>query len=282
MRSGLENQRIWRVARGRQVELGRQAVIMGILNVTPDSFSDGGRYETVDAAVRRATTLVADGATIVDVGGESTRPGAEPVSALEEQRRVLPVIEALAASGTILSIDTYRSETAVAALVAGAHIVNDVWGAQRDQTIARVAAETGAGLCLMHNGRERETLDDPLADQIAFLGRSLGIARDAGVGDEAIVLDPGFGFGKDAATNLALMRRFAELAGRFDHPLLVGTSRKRFLRAAVGDAGNVDVATAASSVLLRERGAAIFRVHDVAATRDALRVADAMLAVAAE
>jgi dihydropteroate synthase len=270
----------WRLAHGRTLEIGPRGILMGILNVTPDSFSDGGRFVAVEAAVSHARRLRDEGAAIVDVGGESTRPGADPVSETEEQRRVLPVVEALADAGIVLSVDTYRASTARLAVRAGAHIVNDVWGAQRDPDIAAVAAETGAGLCLMHNARDREPLADPVEDQLAFLGRSVAIAREAGVADEAIVLDPGFGFGKGAAVNLALAARLAEVAARLDFPLLVGTSRKRFVRAAVGEEGDLDAGTAATTVILRERGASIFRVHDVAANRDALAVADAVLRAA--
>lgn len=252
---------------------------MGILNVTPDSFSDGGRYSSVEAAVDAALAMVEEGATIIDVGGESTRPGASPVDEGEEQRRVLPVVERLAQrSDCLISVDTYRASTARRALEVGAHIVNDVWGAQREPDIAAVAAEFGAGLCLMHTSREREVLDDVIEDQRLFLGRSIEIARRAGVEDAAIVLDPGFGFGKDATTNFRLLSRSGELAS-LGFPLLAGTSRKRFVRAGLrNELAEQDVATAATSVILRERGAAIFRVHDVAANRAALSICDAMLA----
>jgi dihydropteroate synthase len=268
---------IWQVGHGRSVELGGSACIMGILNATPDSFSDGGRYASVEAAVAESLKMVAEGATFVDIGGESTRPGATPVDAAEEQRRILPVIEELARrSDCLISVDTYRSETARLAIEAGAHIVNDVWGAQKDPAIARVAAETGSGLCMMHTGRERETLPDVIEDQFLFLRHSLEIARAAGVPDAAIVLDPGFGFAKDGPENMILMARFAELM-RLGFPLLVGTSRKRFVRGAIGrEDPEPDIASAATSVLLRERGADIFRVHNVPANRDALMIADAM------
>lgn len=269
----------WEVGHGRRIELGWSSCIMGILNVTPDSFSDGGRYADVEAAVEAALRMTEEGAAIIDVGGESTRPGARPVDPSQEQRRILPVIEALVArSDCLVSVDTYRAETARLAVEAGAHIVNDVWGAQKDRGIAAVAAETGAGLCLMHTGRDRPKRADVVEDQHAFLRESLRIAADAGVRREAIVLDPGFGFAKDGPENLQLLARLDELMV-FGFPLLVGTSRKRFLRAAMGrDDADADVATAATSALLRERGADVFRVHDVAANRDALAVADAMLA----
>lgn len=267
----------WRLAHGRSLEVGPRGVLMGILNVTPDSFSDGGRFkDDPNAAVDAALRMVEEGASIIDVGGESTRPGAASVDAAEEQRRALPVIERLVArSNCVVSVDTYRAETARLAVSAGAHIVNDVWGAQKDGGIAAVAAETGAGLCLLHTGRERDTLPDVVADQVLFLRRSLELARNAGVPEDSIVLDPGFGFGKDGAQNLELIRRFDEL-GAFRFPLLVGTSRKRFLRGIIGR-NEADIATAATTALLRVKGAAIFRVHDVAANRDALAVADAAL-----
>lgn len=269
----------WRLAHGRHLDLGARAAVMGVLNVTPDSFSDGGRFEGVERALAQALRMRAEGAAIVDVGGESTRPEAEPVDAAEERRRVLPVVEAIAAASDVLiSVDTYREETARLALAAGAHVVNDVWGLQREPAIARLAAETGAGLVIMHTGRGREKLRDVVADQFAFLNRSLEIAAQAGVGRDGIVLDPGFGFAKEVDENLDLMARFGELAA-FGLPLLAGTSRKRFVGAVTGrDAAARDAGTAATSVILRLKGADLFRVHDVAINVDALAVADAMLA----
>ena len=271
--------RIWPLAHGRTLQLGGEAVIMGILNVTPDSFSDGGRFVELERAVSQGRRMVAEGASIIDIGGESTRPGSAAVSAEEEQARVLPVVEALAADGTIVSVDTYRAETARLAVEAGAHIVNDVWGLQKEPDIAAVAAGTGAGIVAMHTGRGRPKLADPIADQKAFLERSLAIAREAGMRPESVVLDPGFGFAKETAEeNLDLMARFAELHS-LGHPLLVGTSRKRFVGTVTGrDASARDAGTAASSVVLRLQGAAVFRVHDVGINRDALRFADAMIA----
>ncbi|RFC65380.1 dihydropteroate synthase [Fulvimarina endophytica] len=267
----------WQVGHGRHIDLGQRACIMGILNATPDSFSDGGRYASVEAAVAESLRMVEEGATIIDIGGESTRPGAVPVDAAEEQRRILPVIEELSQrSDCIISVDTYRAETARLAIEAGAHIVNDVWGAQKDPEIAKVAAETGSGLCLMHTGREREKLPDVIEDQFHFLRRSLEIAEEAGVAREAIVLDPGFGFEKDGPENLVLLARFDEVLA-LGYPVLVGTSRKRFVRTdPEGRLPNPDHTTAATSALLRERGADIFRVHDVGINRDALFIADAM------
>jgi dihydropteroate synthase len=222
--------------------------------------------------------MAAEGADIIDVGGESTRPGATPVSAKEEQARILPVIEALAAEGFVISVDTYRAETARLAVAAGAHIVNDVHGLQREPDIAHLAAETSAGLVIMHTGRDRQRLPDVIADEFLFLEKSLEIARQAGVDEAQIVLDPGFGFAKHSEENLQLMARFGELQA-LGFPLLVGTSRKRLLTDVEGgDKKARDAGTAATSVILRLKGAAIFRVHNIPANKDALAFADAMLA----
>jgi dihydropteroate synthase len=272
---------LWQLAHGRSLQLGLRANIMGVLNVTPDSFSDGGAHTNVATAVAHAHLMIGKGADIIDVGGESTKPNALAVSALEEQRRIMPIIEALAASSSILiSVDTYRAETARLAVSAGAHIVNDVWGLQREPGIAKVAGDTGAGLCIMHTGRDRNRLEDPIADQLHFLRRSLEIAAKAGITDDHIVLDPGFGFAKETLEdNVQLLNRFRELV-QLGYPLLVGTSRKRFLGTITGrDAGERDVATAATSAILRLAGADIFRVHNVAFNRDALSVSDAMLSL---
>lgn len=272
----------WHVGHGRSLDLASSS-IMAIVNVTPDSFSDGGHFQAVDKAVSHALACVAEGAQIIDIGGESTKPGAEPVSAAEEQSRVLPVIEALRdRTEALISVDTYRADTARLAIGAGAHIVNDVFGLQREPDIAALAVETGAGLCIMHTGRDRQKLPGIIEDQIFFLDRSLAIADAAGVDRRHIVLDPGFGFAKDADENMELMARFDELQ-LFGLPLLAGTSRKRFLGNLTGrEAADRDAATAATSALLRMQGAAIFRVHNVAINRDALAVADAMLAARAK
>ncbi len=272
--------RRWQLAHGRHLDLGGKAVVVGIVNVTPDSFSDGGLFEAPERAVAQARRMVEEGALVVDVGGESTRPGAAPVSAEEEQARILPVIEALAGpGGPLISVDTYRAETARLAVAAGAHIVNDVWGLQREPGIAGVAAQTGAGLIIMHTGRGRERLADVIADQFAFLEKSLEIARQHGVGDDQIVLDAGFGFAKETAEeNLDLMARFGEL-NALGFPLMAGTPRKRFIGTVTGrDPADRAAGTAATSVILRLKGAHLFRVHDVAINVDALAVADAMLA----
>ena len=269
----------WQLAHGRMLELGAEAKLMGVLNVTPDSFSDGGHYLKPEDALKRAAQMIADGVDIIDVGGESTRPGAQEVDAQEEQRRVLPVVSALSKRGDVLiSVDTYRTETARLAIEAGAHIVNDVWGLQKERAIADVAAQTGAGLIVMHTGRDRLKLDNVIEDQFHFLSRSLDIADQAGVSRKQIVLDPGFGFAKETTEeNLELMAGFRQLL-KLGQPFLIGTSRKRFIGAITGrEAAGRDAGTAATSVIMRLQGADIFRVHDVAMNRDALRFADEML-----
>ncbi|ATN34651.1 dihydropteroate synthase [Rhizobium sp. ACO-34A] len=275
-----ENVTHWHLAHERKLLLGEKGRLMAIVNVTPDSFSDGGRHFSVEKAVEHALSCLAEGADILDIGGESTRPGGDPVSVAEEQDRVVPVIERLAKeTDALISIDTYRADTARAAVAAGAHIVNDVFGLQREPDIAEVAAKTGAGLCIMHTGRDRQKLADVVADQFAFLERSLEIAAAAGVAREAITLDPGFGFAKETAEeNFELMARLEEVSA-LGYPLLIGTSRKRFLGTATGrEPADRDAATAATTALLRLKGASVFRVHNVAINRDALLVADAMMA----
>jgi dihydropteroate synthase len=266
---------------------------MGVVNVTPDSFSDGGLFLDAGAAVAHAQRLVAEGADIVDVGGESTRPGAEPVSAEEELRRVLPVVEGIVAGGTPVqvSIDTSKASVARAALDAGASLVNDVSALRADPEMAGLVADSGCECCLMHMLGEPRTMQtdprygDVVDDVRAFLRERLEFAVGEGVREERIMLDPGIGFGKTVAHNLALLRRLDELAS-LGRPVLVGSSRKSFLgriiAGAAGESEPVDPArrlpgTIATSVLALERGASVFRVHDVAPVRDALAVAAATL-----
>ncbi len=270
----------WQAAHGRSLKLDGRGRIMAIVNATPDSFSDGGRYLAVDAAFSHALTCVEEGADIIDIGGESTRPGAASVTEAEEQDRVLPIIEKLRRETDVLiSVDTYRASTARLAISAGAHVVNDVFGLQKDPDMAGVVAAARAGVCIMHTGRDRQKLADVIEDQFEFLNRSLVIAEEAGIERDALVLDPGFGFAKDESENVALMARFSELAA-FGLPVLAGTSRKRFIGSLTGRdvAEERDIGTAATTAILRLAGASIFRVHNVAATRDALAIADAVLA----
>ncbi len=269
----------WQIAHGRHLRLGPKGHLMAVINVTPDSFSDGGLHHSTDLALHHARRCIDEGAAIIDIGGESTKPNAVPVEAAQEQDRVLPVIEALVSqSGVIVSIDTYRAATARLAIEAGAHVINDVSGLRGDPEMANVAAETNAGLCIMHTGRGRQKQPDVIADQLDFLTQSVAIALEAGVDRTRIILDPGFGFAKETAEeNYELMARFEQLHV-LGLPLLAGTSRKRFLGAPTGrPAEERGAATAATTAVLRTMGAALFRVHDVAINRDALLVIDAML-----
>jgi dihydropteroate synthase len=263
----------------------RAPVIMGIVNVTPDSFSDGGLFLDADAAVEQGQRLAAEGAAILDVGGESTRPGADPVPEEEELRRVLPVVERLAADGgggLDVSIDTTKAAVARAALEAGATIVNDVSAFRFDAELAGVVAEAGAGCCLMHMlGEPRTMQDDPRYDDVvsdvkAFLEERLAFAVAEGVEEERIWLDPGIGFGKTVRHNLELLRRLDEIVA-IGRPIVVGASRKSFLGRLAGGRDERErlPGTIAANVLALERGATVFRVHDVAQNADALAVAAA-------
>jgi len=272
-------EQVWALAHERGIVLGPDAITVGILNVTPDSFSDGGEHDGVDTAITHAEAMMEVGADIIDIGGESTRPGAEAIDAETEERRVMPIIERLAGhENMLLSIDTYRASTAERAIKAGVHIINDVGGCQVEPDMAKVAAETGAGLVIMHTSRDREVLPDPIEDQAVFFSKSLETCQAAGVEPEQIVLDPGFGFGKDGPVNIALLQAMPVLHS-LGFPLLIGTSRKRFLNAITGkEKAGLAAATAATSVIARMQGAAVFRVHDVAENVDALAVADAIIA----
>jgi dihydropteroate synthase len=256
---------------------------MGVVNVTPDSFSDGGLFLDADAAVEHGRRLAAEGAAILDVGGESTRPGAEPVAEEEELRRVLPVVERLAAhGGARISIDTTKSSVARAAIDAGADIVNDVSGFRFDPELPGVVAEAGADCCLMHMLGDPRTMqlhpryDDVVAEVKAFLEERLAFAAGEGVAEERVWLDPGIGFGKTVEHNLELLRRLDEIVA-IGRPVVVGTSRKSFLGKLAGgrDEGERLPGTIATNVLALERGATVFRVHDVAQNADALAVAAA-------
>lgn len=267
----------WHLAHGRSLALGPTGVLMGIVNVTPDSFSDGGRYLAIDDAIKRAKRMVKDGASVIDIGGESSRPGAEEISAQEEMTRVLPVIEELAKTDIVLSIDTWRAETAKKAIPVGAHIINDIWGLRRDPDLAKTIAAHKAGSVIMHTGRERKKLADPIKDQFEYFTASIELALKAGIARQNIVLDPGYGFAKDTQENLTLLSRSEELL-TLGYPILTGTSRKRFIGAVTGrSASRRDTGTAATSLYARMKGSAIIRVHDIAKNRDAVRMADAIL-----
>ena len=261
-------------------DLGGRTLVMGILNVTPDSFSDGGLFAGEAAAVAQAERLVADGAAILDIGGESTRPGHVPVSAEDEQARVLPVIRAVAPRLAVpISIDTYKASTARVALESGARIVNDVWGLQREPDIASVAAAHGAPVIIMHNRASIDPEIDIVADMQTFFERSLGIAHRAGIADSEIVLDPGVGFGKTWAQHLEVLRRLPEIRA-LGFPVLVGVSRKSLLgRLHDRETRPADrlYGSLAAHALAATLGADIVRVHDVAAHIDAMRVVDAVM-----
>ncbi|HUZ83133.1 MAG TPA: dihydropteroate synthase [Gaiellales bacterium] len=257
--------------------------VMGVLNVTPDSFSDGGEHLEVAAAVARGTLLAAEGADLIDVGGESTRPGSEPVTAAEELRRVMPVIERLAgAVDTPISIDTMKAEVAEAAIAAGAAFVNDVTAFGHDPRMADVVASTGVGVCLMHMRGEPRTMqdhphyDDVVAEVASHLRERAGWAVAAGIRPELVAVDPGIGFGKTTAHNLALLRGLPAIAA-LGHPVLVGVSRKRFLGELTGEpiAGR-GTATVAANLEAFRRGAWMFRVHDVRDTSQALLISTAV------
>jgi dihydropteroate synthase len=276
----------WRTARGA-IPLDRPA-ILGILNVTPDSFSDGGRFTRTDAAVAHAETLMADGATVIDIGGESTRPGrTESVPAAEELGRVVPVIGALARShpDLVISVDTVKSEVARAALDAGAAIVNDVSAFRLDPAMVGVAAASGAGVILMHSRGDlleiasythADYAGDVVGGVMAELQESLSAATAAGIEADAIVVDPGLGFSKTPEQSVELFDQLAALQA-LGRPVLVGPSRKRFLGAVTGlPVEERDRATATACALAWERGARLFRVHAVAAAREALALAHAL------
>ena len=259
---------------------------MGVLNVTPDSFSDGGRFFSIERALERAEEMVAEGADVLDIGGESTRPGGEAVDVKEELRRTLPVIERLAAKLNVpLSIDTTKSEVARAAFQAGAEIVNDISGLRFDPMLADEAAQAGAGLVLMHSRgtpdelHKLEPVADIMGEVMTDFKRAITEAEARGVGRASIVLDPGIGFGKSFEQNLALLARLDVLVREFaEFPFLVGTSRKSFIGrildgAAVTERIYGTMATVTSAVL---RGASIVRVHDVRAAVETVRVAEAI------
>jgi dihydropteroate synthase len=256
---------------------------MGVVNVTPDSFSDGGRFFAHEDAIAQGRKLAADGADLVDVGGESTRPGSDPVPAEEERRRVLPVVEALADDGIPVSVDTTKAAVAGPALEAGASVVNDVSALRFDPELAGLTAEAGATCVLMHMlGEPRTMQDDPRYDDVvaevkSFLEQRLSFAVEAGIPEDRVWLDPGIGFGKTAQHNLELLRRLDEIAA-IGRPVVVGTSRKSFLGKITGRTEERRLAgTVATNVMALERGAQVFRVHDVAEVGDALRVACALL-----
>jgi dihydropteroate synthase len=259
-------------------KIGRRPVIMGILNVTPDSFSDGGTFMATDAAITQAKQMIAEGCDIVDVGGESTRPGATAVDTSNELARIEPILEALGSTlDAPVSIDTYKAKVAARALDLGAVLVNDVWGLQKDQAMAEVVADSEAAVVIMHNRAEKDAGIDILRDIRAFFDRSLALADKAGIRRDRIILDPGIGFAKTSHQNRAAVVRLSELKD-YALPIMIGASRKTFL-GGLGDGSEGSLfGTIAVNLTAAANGASIFRVHDVAPNRAALNVHDALRA----
>jgi dihydropteroate synthase len=258
-------------------KLKSRPAVMGILNVTPDSFSDGGRFQAFDAAIAHAKSMVVAGCDIVDIGGESTRPSATPVSEAEELARVGEVLRALADLLDVpLSIDTSKAAVAARAIATGAAVINDVWGLQKDRDMAAVVAETDAALIIMHNREEKDERVDILADIRRFFDRSLALAAKAGIPEEVIILDPGIGFGKTSRQNVEAVARIPDLK-EYGLPILVGASRKAFLGSLTGDGIEATlIGTVAANLVAAAAGASIFRVHDVAEHVAALRIFHSM------
>lgn len=252
--------------------------VMGVLNATPDSFSDGGRFVAPDQAIAHAGRMIADGADIIDIGAESTRPyGSQPVSAEEEMRRLQPMLRDIVALGVPVSIDSMKASVVAWALDAGAAIANDVWGLQRDPAMAAVIAERAAPVIIMHNRDSADPAIDIMQDIAAFFARSLAIAAKAGIPDSHIVLDPGIGFGKTPAQSMTALARLAELR-QFGLPILVGASRKKFISSVVACTPQQRLGGSIAAHLLAARnGANIIRAHDVADTVQALRVTAAIV-----
>ena len=248
----------------KSFDLEKETLIMGILNATPDSFSDGGTHNTIEKAVLHAKQMEADGAAIIDIGGESTRPDHDPVSVEEEIARVIPVIEAVKNEVSVpISVDTYKAETAEAAVKAGADIINDIWGAKWDREMGSVVAKTGVPIILMHN-RNHTDYNSIMDDLIEELSESIAIVKQAGVDDSQIILDPGIGFGKTLKDNYTVLQQLEKIPQALPYPLLLGTSRKSFITEVLDiPAPERDNATGATTCIGIEKGARIIRVHDV-------------------
>jgi len=258
--------------------LADRPLVMGILNVTPDSFSDGGQFDAPEAARAHALQMASEGADILDIGGESTRPGAAPVSEEEERRRVIPIVKAAAETGKTISIDSYKANIARTAVEAGATIINDVWGCQKDPDMAQTAAETGAALIVMHNRTEADPAIDIMDDVLRFLTRSIELATAAGVPETRIITDPGLGFGKTPEQRLICLNQLERLH-ELGLPVLLGLSRKRFIGHVLGNEVTERAnATLACNAIGLTKGANILRVHDVAPHVEAVKLFQAMKA----
>lgn len=270
-------ERTYRFRDGLSLTLGGRTLIMGILNATPDSFSDGGRFDQVDAAVERAKQMAEEGADMIDIGGESTRPGHAAVPLEEELRRIIPVIRAVHEAVKLpISVDTYKAEAARQALDAGAHIINDVWGFRREPEIAKVAAEFGCPVVLMHNRQARDYADF-VPDVLDDLRASVQVAKQAGVSEQDIWLDPGIGFAKDYDDNVELMGRLDEIAA-LGYPVLLGTSRKTFIRKTLDvTADDAVEGTGATVALGIAQGCQVVRVHDIKQMKRVAAMTDAIV-----
>ncbi|MCG1030041.1 dihydropteroate synthase [Virgibacillus halodenitrificans] len=260
----------------KELDLSARTHIMGILNVTPDSFSDGGSYDSKEKAIQQAIKMEEDGADIIDIGGESTRPNHQPVSLEEEIDRVIPIIKAIREYTNLpISIDTYKAETAKQAIEAGADIINDIWGAKREPEIARVAAQYNVPIILMHN-RNNKNYTDLIHDMKIDLKESIDIALDAGVQEDKIVLDPGVGFAKTAEDNLIVMNQLEQFV-RMGYPVLLATSRKRFIGGVLDlPAEERDIGTGATTCLGITKGVQMVRVHNVKVNVELAKMMDAM------
>lgn len=260
-----------------ELDFGKKTLIMGILNVTPDSFSDGGRFNEIDAAVEQAKKLVADGADIIDIGGESTRPGAEMVTEVEELERVIPVIQAIAKEVAVpISIDTYKAEVAKQAILAGAHIINDVWGGKADSRMSQVAAELDVPFIIMHN-RSDVNYKNFIRDSFYDIYESIHMAKKAGVKDHNIIVDPGIGFAKDLKQNIEMMRSLDQLVG-LGYPVLLGTSRKSMIGAVLDLPANDRLEGTGATVCYGiQKGCQIIRVHDVKEMARMAKMMDALV-----
>lgn len=261
----------------KEYELGKRTYIMGILNVTPDSFSDGGKFNEIDAAVNQARKLIEDGADIIDIGGESTRPGAEYVTEEEEIKRVVPIIKAIKEKLDVtISIDTYKARTAEESIKAGADIINDIWGAKYDKNMAKVAAKYNTPIILMHN-RENKPYENLMEDVVSDLQESIDIALKAGVKKENIILDPGIGFAKTYEENLIVMNN-CEVIKKLGYPVLLGTSRKSMIGLTLNLPVNERVeGTLATTVMGIIKGFEFIRVHDVLENKRAAIMTDTIL-----
>lgn len=259
------------------LDYGKKTLIMGVLNVTPDSFSDGGKYNTIDNAVRRATEMVEQGVDIIDIGGESTRPGYTPISVEEELSRLIPVIEAITKSVPVpLSIDTFKAETAKETIKAGAHIINDIWGAKADPDMGKVAAELKVPIILQHN-RDNNQYQSFFRDCLNDIYESISIVKKAGVKDEQIILDPGIGFAKDLSKDLEMMRNLDTFVA-LGYPVLLGPSRKRMIGGVLDLPVNERLEGTGAAVCFGiQKGCQIFRVHDVKEISRMAKMMDAMM-----